>query len=261
MSTACQYDQSTSFMYFSFTTISFAGFCFSWWPGLPRPSLLPGGCWHHRDWISHRGNICVGDAVFGQVLLLTVCLHLLRQKFVLLSSFLSSWQCLCLHALGPWLCLSVKASILLTEVALSSVHSRLYRLICCCSSIHGSHFCPAGVLLTFENLHVCCCWILETWCVEIVLFNTNWMLSLCLWIQSFHCKSPRKLPLSRMDPSCTIGFFVRDRRDFELCCSAVEEVSFFFTHVSSSLLWWHDYWSFVVRHRQLKVCKRMDVSM
>ncbi|XP_065187938.1 cysteine protease ATG4C-like [Sycon ciliatum] len=41
---------------------------------------------------------------------------------------------------------------------------------------------------------------------------------------SFHCKSPRKLALTRMDPSCTIGFFVRDRHDFDLCCKSVEEM-------------------------------------
>lgn len=34
-------------------------------------------------------------------------------------------------------------------------------------------------------------------------------------VTSFHCRSPRKMPLLRMDPSCCIGFYCSDRRDFE----------------------------------------------
>lgn len=46
--------------------------------------------------------------------------------------------------------------------------------------------------------------------------------------QSFHCNSPKKMPFSRMDPSCTIGFYAKSKKDFESLCSAVSMVSCFF---------------------------------
>lgn len=35
-------------------------------------------------------------------------------------------------------------------------------------------------------------------------------------VNSFHCKSPRKLKSSKMDPSCCIGFYCATKHDFEL---------------------------------------------
>lgn len=43
-------------------------------------------------------------------------------------------------------------------------------------------------------------------------------------LESFHCKHPKKMSFSRMDPSCTIGFFAKDQRDFEALCKEVTEV-------------------------------------
>ncbi|XP_026760732.2 cysteine protease ATG4D [Galleria mellonella] len=34
-------------------------------------------------------------------------------------------------------------------------------------------------------------------------------------LQTFHCRSPRKMPLSKMDPSCCIGFYLATQHDFE----------------------------------------------
>ncbi|XP_004068071.1 cysteine protease ATG4C [Oryzias latipes] len=34
-------------------------------------------------------------------------------------------------------------------------------------------------------------------------------------LQSFHCPSPKKIPFTRMDPSCTIGFYSRSLQDYD----------------------------------------------
>ncbi|UJR21316.1 hypothetical protein I4U23_024407 [Adineta vaga] len=38
-------------------------------------------------------------------------------------------------------------------------------------------------------------------------------------ISSYSCSSPKKLTAKKMDPSCTLGFFCRDKADFEMFCA------------------------------------------
>lgn len=44
-------------------------------------------------------------------------------------------------------------------------------------------------------------------------------------VHSFHCKSPRKMKLSKMDPSCCIGFYCQTKNDFDNFVASVQPVS------------------------------------
>ncbi|XP_070563570.1 cysteine protease ATG4D-like [Ptychodera flava] len=43
-------------------------------------------------------------------------------------------------------------------------------------------------------------------------------------LQSFHCMSPRKMSIHKMDPSCTIGFYCKTQEDFTEFCKYTQEV-------------------------------------
>ncbi|KAM4629088.1 cysteine protease ATG4C [Polymixia lowei] len=43
-------------------------------------------------------------------------------------------------------------------------------------------------------------------------------------LQSYHCPSPKKMPFSKMDPSCTIGFYSRSVQDYERISQELSKV-------------------------------------
>ncbi|ALC47492.1 CG6194 [Drosophila busckii] len=55
------------------------------------------------------------------------------------------------------------------------------------------------------------------YCQEMVDVNQE-----CFPMHSFHCKSPRKLKSSKMDPSCCIGFYCATKSDFDSFVESVQ---------------------------------------
>uniref|UniRef100_A0A8C4NKR4 Cysteine protease n=1 Tax=Eptatretus burgeri TaxID=7764 RepID=A0A8C4NKR4_EPTBU len=43
-------------------------------------------------------------------------------------------------------------------------------------------------------------------------------------VESYHCCSPRKTAFSKLDPSCTLGFYCKTRDDFFLFCQEIQKV-------------------------------------
>ena len=43
------------------------------------------------------------------------------------------------------------------------------------------------------------------------------------YLRSVHTKCPEEIPMSRMDPSMTLGFYCRDKADFKDLCSSIEK--------------------------------------
>uniref|UniRef100_A0A4W5RWU5 Cysteine protease n=1 Tax=Hucho hucho TaxID=62062 RepID=A0A4W5RWU5_9TELE len=58
-------------------------------------------------------------------------------------------------------------------------------------------------------------------------------------LQLYHCPSPKKMPFSKMDPSCTIGFYSRSVQDYERISQELSKVAISEGQIPSTFMQGH----------------------
>jgi len=56
-------------------------------------------------------------------------------------------------------------------------------------------------------------------------------------LKSFHCPSPKKMPFSKMDPSCTIGFYSKNVEHYERIFNELSKVGKPFNNICLCFNW------------------------
>lgn len=57
-----------------------------------------------------------------------------------------------------------------------------------------------------------------------LLLLTGILMDFLSSLKSFHCPSPKKMSFSKMDPSCTIGFYSKNVEHYERICNELSKV-------------------------------------